>query len=81
MSQFQAEDLASLAREFTATEFGKWYIGELEGRIKRHHSLAESTDAHNLTVNATMRAAGVSEALKVLTDNVALAESPIFKKK
>jgi hypothetical protein len=80
MSDINAEDLANLAREFTKTTFGKWYVEELKGRIERHHSLAEGTDAHNLTVNSTMRAAGLSEALKVLTDNVALAESPIFKK-
>ena len=76
-----AEALANLAKEFSSTEYGQWLITELERRIESHSDLAEGSDAHNLTVNHTMRAAGLREGLKLITDGARMADSPIFKKK
>ena len=80
MTELKAADIANLSREFLQNEFGKWFVEELNRRIEKHHSLAEGSDAHNLTVNSVMRAAGLKEALNILENNAAIAESDVLSK-
>ena len=80
MTELKAEDLANLSREFLRTPLGQWFVEEVGRKIEHHHTLAEGSDAHNVTVNSVMRAAGMRDALKLITNNAAIAESDVLKK-
>lgn len=70
MAQFNIDDLGALASQFAASEFGKWYLAELEKMEKSQLDTAKSADAHNITQNAVMRADGLSRARKTIQDKV-----------
>lgn len=74
------EDIAAGAKQFAATEWGKWFISELERREKDHVKSARKAPAHEFSVNEVMRADGVHEALEIITSNVEVANSNLFKK-
>lgn len=80
MPNITPEDIATGARDFARSEFGKWYLGELQRRERNLIELGQQTDAHNLTINSIMRAAGVRDALNIIEVNEGVADSNLFKK-
>jgi hypothetical protein len=73
MPSLQPDDISGGAKLFMETEWGQWYLGELQRIEETHLRLGQKTDAHNLTINSTMRAAGLREAIDLIENGVKAA--------